>query len=149
MKYRSVNHISDFEFHDAVVKIKEYDKNNLYLYIEALNLHKDAEQNIDAKHDLEIGLATISFENIKIDNIEQPILKKAIKNTEQTIGLPATFIEKLHAGGTVLFLKDHKIGHCEIGIDFIDGGFYVANIIYDSLSIEWDDFLGPAWYVRG
>ena len=66
MKYRSVNHISDFEFHDAVVKIKEYDKNNLYLYIEALNLHKDAEQNIDAKHDLEIGLATISFENISV-----------------------------------------------------------------------------------
>jgi len=106
-------------------------------------------ENVVIEHDLEIGLATISFENIKIDNIEQPILKKAIKNTEQTIGLPATFIEKLHAGGTVLFLKDHKIGHCEIGIDFIDGGFYVANIIYDSLSIEWDDFLGPAWYVRG
>lgn len=77
MKYFSINHISDFEFHDSYWELLSYDSSILVLNARNLNIHKDALQNSDMC-DMEIGSAVIAFDNFKLishnptEGIEEP-----------------------------------------------------------------------------
>jgi len=149
MKYKSKNRLFDFEFHDSFAKIKKYENHNLSLFIDALNLHKDADQNEEGVCDLELGRAIISFEKLKIETVELVVDQNNDVNTEQTIGLAESLLRYLAKGGTILHLKTLLPGCIEILIDFRENGWYRAELFYDDVCVEWDEFLCPAWYERG
>ena len=65
MKYRVVNDLTPFEFHDSVWKLETFEAGALALRVKELNLHRDAAQN-PCGCDMEIEEARMTFEGIRI-----------------------------------------------------------------------------------
>ncbi len=65
MKYRVVNDLTPFEFHDSVWKLETFEAGALALRVKELNLHRDVAQN-PCGCDMEIEEARMTFEGVRI-----------------------------------------------------------------------------------
>lgn len=156
MKYSSLNRLSDFEFHDTKFKFESCSNNTLCIIATHLNIHKNAPENpFDC--DMEIKIAKMSFQNIKVNSLEpfrtyktdnegnwytdDPLIifrdseaeKHLISALEE--GFPIYFLETSNAddGTTIKF-------SAAFPADF------TAVCSFDNVLIEWDEYCKKAWY---
>ena len=155
MKYTSTNIFSDFEFHDAYLKLESIKDNTLTISVRYLNIHKGTEQN-PYNTDMEIEIAQITFSNFIIISFEpgrggwkQDENGNYYTNEPQVIFEGETAKEKainelLH--GATIF----EFGTLENGNHYFDGAgdepWFQVQFLFDSSTIEWDEFRKPAWY---
>ena len=156
MKYTSIDHFSDFEFHDAKIRLISFVNDHLLVEAKYLNIHKNAEQN-PFETDMEIACARIGFEGFHIVSYKpDPTWKTAEKGKPVPDEPQVIFCE---AEALRRFLAQLKMGISIFDFDtteantyFIDAltsnSFFTVCFIYDRLLIEWDNYKGEAWYTQ-
>lgn len=155
MKYQAVNTLYDFEFHDAVLHFVSYDSGSLVLDAMHLNIHKNTTQNT-ANCDMEIQLARITFCGCEILTYEPgvPWITDASGKSHPAEPLKTytgheareMLLHELNCTTHVYAFnqddcKAWRIAGCG------DEPYFEAQISFDTVTIEWDEFRQPAWYV--
>lgn len=154
MKYQSQNILKDFEFHDAYFKFKKFENNELTLMVHHLIIHKNTEQN-QHHTDMEIDVANITFQSFCTKSFEpgrgfkQDSNGKFYSDEPQVIfkGQMAEekLLNELSIGTTV-----YELGTLEIGNYYFDGAgdepWFQAQFLFDSVTIEWDEYRKTTWY---
>ena len=154
MKFTSTNIFSDFEFHDAYIKLETIENNVLTISVQYLNIHKNTGQNPNDT-DMEIEIAQIIFNNFQVKTFEPGRAWKQDDNGKFYTDEPQVIfdgetakekaINELRRGATV-----YEFGTLENGNYYFDGAgdepWFQMQFLFDSATIEWDDFRKPAWY---
>ncbi len=154
MKYQSTNILQDFEFHDAYFKFESFENDTLIICVQYLNIHKNAEQN-PHDIDMEITTAQISFNNFQVKSFEpgrewkQDANGKLYTDEPQVIFKGQTaekkLLNELRIGSTIF-----EFGTLENGNYYFDGAgdepWFQAQFLFDSVTIEWDEYRKTAWY---
>ncbi|MBQ4451424.1 MAG: hypothetical protein II912_03535 [Clostridia bacterium] len=155
MRYRSVDSLRDFEFHDAKWTLVSHGDGSLVGDVKYLNIHQDAEQNT-ADCDMEIENARITFFAFRVT-----VFKLVFPVTVDTTGIrhpaePPVIFEGRQAFEALLNeMKDemtiYHFSETGDGKWLIEGcgdsPFFEARIDFESVSVEWDAYRRPAWYV--
>ena len=154
MKYISIDRLSDFEFHDTTFDLQSSEGNSLTVMAKHLNIHTSAEQN-PFENDMEIETACIRFERIDVVSYKTGGAKRFDANGNYIDIEPefifdkqeahGHFIDQLKSGITVLYLgEDEKQRYIieAVGHD----SFFMVAFSFDRMIIEWDDYIGEAWY---
>ena len=153
MKYRVVNDLTPFEFHDSVWKLETFEAGALALRVKELNLHRDAAQN-PCGCDMEIEEARMTFEGFRILT-QTPSVRW--KSDAAGISRPAEAIvtctgesaaeRLLHElrRGINVFSMEEKNDRCKISACG-DDPYFEAEFSVEAVRIEWDEYRGPAWY---
>lgn len=140
MKYRSENRLCDFEFHDAEMRLRSFDGNNLTVSVKHLNIHKDTAQN-DSESDMELEEAIMTISGVSIHTYEPEDGAVILTGDDAKAQLLRDLKTKL----CVLSLEEEKPG--QIVMDGIgDSPYFVVRIGFDSVRVEWDDYRKKAWY---
>ncbi len=157
MKYKSVNSLQDFEFHDASMEFVSFRNGQLVVAVKHLNVHKNTEQNGQDK-DMEIEQAQMTFENFSVKHYENMRAQElgddgTYHDVEPVIAyVNEAAQEKLFS----LWNKDLWV----LALDRYDDELYYMDVdawlctmftirfCFDSVTVTWDDFSGPAWYVK-
>lgn len=154
MKYLSLNRLSDFGYHDAVLCLKNHENHHLCVTAKYLNIHKNVQEN-PYHYDMEIASAEMTFENIEIcclktmevycfhDDgsryLEEPkIVYTGAKAEEELIAA----LKKGIRLDCIAVSKDGDINVLELTA--LDG--FVAEICFENVVIQWDEYCGKAWY---
>lgn len=153
MKYCVKDQLDIFEFRDSSFSFVEYKDGDLTVNIKYLNIHKNTEQNSE-DDDMEIERAKVTFKGFRAVYYEVGRTRKPDENGEylpegeQIIFHGEQAMEKiteeLQNSITVLVLD--KV------YDFytIDGSgiepFFTISFKFDSVVVEWDEYLKRAWY---
>ena len=150
MKYVSIDRLCDFEFHDSEWSFVSYEGGNLTVKIEMLNIHKDAEQN-DCGKDMEIQEAIVTFIGIKNFTYELPRTWKKDENGNSYTDDPLVIFEGDEAVGK--FINERQVtvmyfDKTDEGYDLggIGDGWVSVKFAFDSVTVEWDEYDGTAWY---
>lgn len=150
------NNLSDFEFHDALVKNSCIDNNgNLNFEIKHLNIHKNIQQN-PHDIDMEIDLTNIVFTDFKLMSYKhggakvyndkgQFLYDDPSYTLTDTNGLKA-FEKVLNESFTILYLSDeNSIGYIEgCGLD----PYFIINFTFSNVTITWEKLADKAWYEK-
>ena len=154
MKYVSTNIFSDFEFHDACFKLESIENNVLTISVQYLNIHKNTEQN-PCDTDMEIEIAQITFINFQVKSFKPGRAWKEDENGELYTNEPQVVFDgetakekslnELRHGATIF-----EFGTLENGNHYFDGAgdepWFHVQFLFDSATVEWDEFRKPAWY---
>ena len=159
MKYKSINELNTFEFHDALIKDISFNHNEIIILVSELNATTDNSQNTDTV-DLCIEEAELTFLNAKITKIEfsgwvtYDSHHNLIEKVEPRQVDNADFFEivqKTKECGWAYFQsmesvqkQDDKFTVCF----YIDGGAgtYYMTMEYSCASVTWNSYSGAAWY---
>ncbi|MBQ9944276.1 MAG: hypothetical protein IJO67_07925 [Clostridia bacterium] len=155
MKYQSVDHLEDFEFHDAQWSLISCDSGKLVVEARLLNIHRHALADV-FDCDMEIQLAKITFSNCSVVAYEPGVPWKTDASgksypAEPMITYTSQDAEKrlLHAldsTTTIYRFEEDDGGNYRIS-GCGDEPYFEAVISFDRAAVEWDDFRRPAWYV--
>ena len=155
MKYASARR-SDFEYHDAEWSLLCCEAGQLTVEVTHLNIHHGVPANPHAT-DMEIALARITFRDFRALSFEPgrvwkqnalgqfhpegPLVVHEGQEAEQRL------LHELQTGTTIFeFAAD---GGEQYHIDGCgDEPWFTAQFAFSSLLIEWDEYCGPAWYIR-
>lgn len=153
MKYRVVNDLTPFEFHDSVWKLETFEAGALALRVKELNLHRDAAQN-PCGCDMEIEEACMTFEGIRIWTHTPSVRWKSdaagISRPAEAIvtctgeSAAERLLHELRRGINV-FSMEEKNDRCKISACG-DDPYFEAEFSVEAVRIEWDEYRGPAWY---
>ena len=154
MKYISKNSLSDFEFHDAELSFESFIDNCLTVKALHLNIHKDADQN-PFETDMAIASAHLSFEECVIRSYQDIQAYRVDENGHQyACDEPKPvysgdegqkrFMDKLKEGITIFDFG--KIDESTFYLDVSSAPVFTIRFSFKNVSIEWNDFEGPAWY---
>ena len=144
MRYRSVNCLQDFEFHDSFWSLAGHDASSYIFDARALNLHQTAPQNPE-DCDMEIESSRVTFSGCQIAGF------RAFK--EET---PKNFTGEK---SLIRFLREANHGMWVKGFNEIDHDqwllascgdkeiYYEVTLRFEDVVVEWDAFRRPAWYV--
>ncbi len=153
MQYKAENKLDIFEFHDAELSLGCFDKNTLVFSATHLNIHKHTKQN-PGDCDLEIERAVLRFEHMESVTFEN---RRPIENGnpvgEQIVLEGADAVKKMLSGFVkgirvfALFEENRRIIMDCItdGIE-VDFTFFTIAFTPQTTSVEWDAYIGPAWY---
>ena len=154
MKYCST-FLSDFEFHDAVFGLVSLDSGDLTVHATELNIHQSAPQN-DHPTDMEVDLARITFRDFRALTFEPGrVWKQDALGHSYPVG-PQIVYEGTQAEERLL----HELCNPMTVYEFaqeddllrIDGcgdePWFTAQFACSSVTIEWDEYRRPAWYVN-
>ena len=153
MKHRSTA-LSDFEFHDAVFELVSLQDGNLTLHATELNIRQSAPQN-DHPTDMEIDLAHITFHDFRAVSFEPGRVWKRDALGHSYPAGPQIVYEGTQAEERLL----HELRNPMTVYEFaqedsllrIDGcggePWFTAQFACSSVTIEWDEYRRPAWYV--
>ena len=150
MKYISKDRLGDFEFHDSEWSFLSYEGGNLTFKIEMLNIHKDAEQN-DTGKEMEIKEAILTFIGIKNFTYELPRTWRIDENGNSVTDDPLVIFEGDEA--VEKFINERQVtvmyfDKTDEGYDLggIGDGWVSVKFAFDSVTVEWDEYDGTAWY---
>ncbi len=155
MKYVSVNHLSDFDFHDAEFAVESMDNDHLTVGASYLNIHKNAEQN-PYETDMEIEFARITFNEFNLKSYEPGRAWKRDENGNPYSDEPQIILSGNEAHNRFVAQLKSKITVFDLGIKeentyFIDATavdpFFTVCFAFKSAVIEWDNYKKEAWYV--
>ena len=139
MQYKAENKLDIFEFHDAELSLGCFDKNTLVFSATHLNIHKHTKQN-PGDCDLEIERAVLRFEHMESVTFEN---RRPIENGnpvgEQIVLEGADAVKEMLSG----FVKGIIVFYIFEEIDFT---FFTIAFTPQTTSVEWDAYIGPAWY---
>lgn len=154
MKYRSSNIFTDFEFHDAEFFLESFIDGTLILSAEYLNIHKATEQNPHPT-DMEIDVATITFNNFRVKSYEPGRSWKVNEKGESYTDDPLIIYYGAEAEEKLISDLKEWITVYEFGP--VDDCYYIeacsstepwfhVEFFFDSATIEWDNYRKMAWY---
>ena len=155
MRYRSINSLRDFEFHDAVWTLVSHSDGSLAGDVKYLNIHQDAGQN-PYDCDMEIENARITLTGFRAIVHKQVFPESMDRSGVRYPADPPIIIEGQQAFEALLNeMKDemtfYSLHETRDGKWLIEGCgeslFFEAQIAFESVSIEWDAYCSPAWYV--
>ena len=155
MRYQSINRLQDFDFHDAVWTLVSCSDNSLAGNVRFLNIHQDCPQNTE-DCDMEIetaritmtGCRVIAYKPVSPEIIDSagvrhpadpPVVyagEKAAKALLNEMEYGMTF-DSLHEGDNGSWILEG----CGETL------FFEAEIIFESVLVEWDSYRCPSWYV--
>lgn len=154
MRFISENSLNDFEFHDAYISSATFSDGVLTIFAEHMNIHKNTPQNSGAV-DMEIKSAKIVFDSFSCTRLEPWKVCITDKNGNQYVkdtGAPL-YEEKAQErllseleGATVYSLgtDGNNLYYIECGID----DTFTAYFSFEAVTVEWDEYLGKAWYEK-
>ena len=156
MKYRIENQLDLFEFHDSEFSLISFDKKDLVVSAKYLNIHKEAKEN-PHNCDMEISLANISFQNVRILSLEPmragqmdsdgnwytddpQIIYQPDKAKENLIdalknGISINGVDIRRSDEHTTFVFDTNSPIC-----------FNAVISFSNVKVEWDSYRKKAWY---
>ena len=153
MKYRVVDDLTFFEFHDSVWKLATFEAGALALRVKELNLHRDAAQN-PCGCDMEIEEARMIFEGVRIwTHTPSARWKNDAEGISRLVGAIVTctgesaeerLLHELRHGINVFSLEETN-GRCKI-CACGDDPYFEAEFSAETVRVEWDALRGPAWY---
>lgn len=154
MKHRSTA-LSNFQFHDAVFELVSLQDGNLTVHATELNIHQSAPQN-DHPTDMEIDLARITFRDFRALTFEPGrVWKQDALGHSYPVG-PQIVYEGTQAEERLLHELRNPMTVYEFaqedGLLRIDGcgdePWFTAQFACSGVTIEWDEYRRPAWYVK-
>lgn len=155
MKYRWIDRLADFEFHDSVWSLISYDSSKLVVEAKFLNIHRAALADV-ITCDMEIQLAKITFGSCSIVAYEPGVpwktdaLGKSYPAepmiTYTNLDAEKRLLNELVSTTTIYSFVEDDCGYYRIS-GCGDEPYFEAVISFDRITVEWDDFRRPAWYV--
>ena len=155
MRFQSINRLLDFEFHDSMWSLADCDSASFAFDVTALNLHQDAPQNPESC-DMEIENACVFFVGFRL-----AVYEPGVAWTTDASGKSCpTEPQKTYTGdeAIALFQLEAKHGIWVYALEQTDTGewvlsgcgeepYFEAGFSFDQVTIEWDKYRRPAWYV--
>ena len=158
MRYQSVNHLRDFEFHDAEWTLVSHNGKSLVGDVKYLNVHQDAEQNT-ADCDMEIENARITLTGCRVIACQpvSPLIVDAegVRHPDPDEPPPVTcegenaaesLSNEMKNGMTFYSFEEDEDGAWRL-VGCGETPIFKAKIAFESALVEWDSFGRPAWYV--
>lgn len=153
MRYSS-GILSDFEFHDSIFKLDRYEDGTLSITVQNLIILKSAESNPHST-DMEIKTAAITFRGFRIASFEPGRVMQIGDNgqlysPDPKVVFEGSPAEKLFFAQLQTGVLVYEFGLLENGNHYLDGSaakpWFQLQFTFDSVTIQWDSFYGPAWY---
>ncbi len=153
MKYCVIDKLDIFEFHDSSFSFVDHKNGDLTVKVKYLNVHKNTEQNSE-DDDMEIKCARVTFKGFRAIYYEVGRTWKPNENGEylpegeQIIFHGEQAMEKIivELQNSITVFDFDKVYDYHI----IDGSgiepFFTISFKFDSVVIEWDEYLKRAWY---
>ena len=155
MRFRSTDRLQDFEFHDSMWTLADRGSASFAFDVKELNLHQDAPQNPESC-DMEIENARISLIGFRLAFYEpgvawtedasgqsHPIEPLKTYTDDEAIAL---FLREAKHGIWVYALKQND-SHEWVLSGSGEEPYFEAGFSFGQVTIEWDAFRRPAWYV--
>lgn len=161
----SVNEPENFNWHDAVIEGVKCENGKMIWMVDALNVTAENSQN-SGDIDLCANTATATFENFSVEKIEY--YGYTVSSHEGDVEVPGRNLSReeisefvdhmIHSANEkterqILSQESRTDGgklYISMEIDIMyDGendGIICMNIKCDKLTVEWDGFVGKAWY---
>ncbi len=159
MKYRSINELDCFEFHDAIIKELSIVNNNMMWLASSINAMTTNSQNTNIK-DMCVKEAVMMFENMQIDsivfnswksydsqnNLIESVAAVTAKPEEYEDIIKKSFKRCCYIQSMEEINKQNEGNYksCFL-LDSIAGMFYFTFSFSKSI-VEWNEFSGEAWY---
>ena len=155
MRFRSTDRLQDFEFHDSMWTLADRGSASFAFDVKELNLHQDAPQNPESC-DMEIENVRVSFIGFHL-----AVYEPGVPWTTDSSGDPRPAEpQKTYSGDEAieLFLREAKHGIWVYALkqtaarEWVLSGcgeepYFEAGFSFDQVTIEWDKYRRPAWYV--
>ena len=155
MKYRLIDRLADFEFHDSAWSLISYDSGKLVVEARFLNIHRAALADV-ITCDMEIQLAKITFCSCSVVAYEPGVTWKTDASgksypaepmiTYADLDAEKRLLHELDSTTTIYSFEEDNCGNYRIS-GCGDEPYFEAVISFNRVTIEWDDFRRPAWYV--
>lgn len=154
MKYRSVNQLDNFEFHDADFTLIKFDNDELTVSVKNLNIHKNTVQN-PSEYDMEIEYAKIVFKGFRVHSFELGRTWKRDANGNTYSDDPVIIYEGKKAEDKIMQELQNQVWVYYLGKEnnflyCIEGSgiepLFTVQFSFESVIIEWDNYLKKAWY---
>ena len=156
MKYRSIDRLSDFEFHDSEWVLVELGPSRFVVDVKLLNLRKNAPQNNEG-FDMEIEVARITFDSFcfhsffpsvvwktNADGVSQPTEPLKEYTGEEGIRL---FLNEFKETVTVFHFEPKESNGWNLSAA-ADDPYIEADFSFGRATVEWDTVCRPAWCER-
>jgi hypothetical protein len=146
MRYRAVDELEHFRFHDARIVAQEWTDGNLVWTIEALNV-TTAFSGCDFETDLEIERVRMTFENARVfvdAEISGGLRRMDADEAKRFM------VERLVAEQPWLsYLMQDEQNRAVVEIVTTEAGeLFILTLSYSRAVIEWDAYAGEAWYLE-
>ena len=159
MKHTVVNELNNFDYHDARLKMMQWDGSRFVWAVSAINATTKNSQNSFSK-DMCIADATLVFDDARIEsiafggyktvdstgNLIKSVAPRAAKPDEykEILAKTPNSYSYIYSMGKYETTKDGGYIAC---FD-IDGGAgsYNLTIVFSKSAVCWDEFSGEAWY---
>ncbi|MBR4359765.1 MAG: hypothetical protein IKP32_04030 [Clostridia bacterium] len=155
MRFRSIDSLRDFEYHDSMWRLADHSSATVSFEVKALNLLQHAPQNPESC-DMEIETARVSFTGFRLAAYEPDMAW----TTDASGNSCPTEPIKTYTGdeAIALFLREAKYEIWVYALAQADSGewvlsgcgeepYFEVRFSFGQVTIEWDAFRCPAWYV--
>ena len=152
--YKSVDQPELFEFHDAIFTLDRAEREEIAVYVDAMNISKDAEQNPKG-YDLSINKAHIVFHAVSDCTFERkPGWERDAQGNWVPVGQEVIYRDADAMDRIREALRKMLVA---VNNTIVDGDFFsIMGTDADSLfeirfkarriEVTWDKYTGPAWY---
>lgn len=161
MKYRSMDELEAFAFHDGEIRSVQRDGDDLIFQVEGINATTENSQNT-AACDLCIDQARMLFSNAELTAIrvfveaKRPTPNNVVMELSPPLPDRDTYWDILQeaigtTGAIILSMEDLQTYNGKTAVTFLLEGasdVFQLTILYNQVQIDWNDFSGPAWYVN-
>lgn len=150
MRYRSVDQLEQFEFHDSDWALASRDGDTVTFEVSNLNIHKNTEQN-EEDWDMELGPARLTFRGFRLVHFEPgrswttdergksvPVGPRVLYTGEEGMAL-------LSKESFQVFHFEREGDHWEIGCCGVEP-YFTVEFDFDSVEITWETYVKKAWY---
>ena len=155
MRFQSTDRLQDFEFHDSTWSLADRSSTSFAFDVKELNLHQDAPQNTE-NCDMEIENAHISLIGFRLSFYEPGVAWTTDAPGQSRPAEPQRTFTGDEA--IALLLREAKHGIWVYALKQTDARewvlsgcgeepYFEAGFSFDQVTIGWDAFRRPAWYV--
>lgn len=152
MKYESIDHLEDFEFHDSNWELIRREEDAVIFRVSNLNIHKDTPQN-DEDFDMELEPAEMIFRGFRLILFEPGRTWETDENGKSVPVGPRIIItgeegmKRLAEEEFQVFHFTREQDHWEIGCFGVEP-YFTVEFDFDSVEIRWEAYRKKAWYER-
>ncbi|MCL2387919.1 MAG: hypothetical protein FWC89_10290 [Defluviitaleaceae bacterium] len=149
MKYTSINELSKFDYHDAIINIIYIQDGHMIWDISNINASTENSQNDFDKH-MCVENAILIFEDAKIECITSSAYMQADEK-EATVVPPDAYDAYIQSLSCEYINNLESVAQHEDGkyTAIFNMGGHVGGLVSLSFSkavIKWDKYIGKAWY---
>jgi len=159
MKYKAINEISHFSYHDAEITSFTIKEHTMHWIVDDINATTENSQN-NLVEDMRILGCIIEFENFQVDEIIFSGYSQFDQNNTLIRSVPARSADVTEFAAIldetmksqcritdITVLPKASDGRHRISIG-LDGpvGYFDLDISYKTFVAQWDEYSGKSWY---